>query len=235
MLMEIQDLHTFYEESHILQGISLSVDTGEVVCLLGRNGVGKTTALNSIIGLVAPRSGQIIFKGQSIFGLPPFKIANFGIGYVPEDRRIFPRLTVRENLIMGIKSGKRGQGNGWSVEKIYSYFPALRTRDRQKGAYLSGGEQQMLTIARALMGNPELILLDEPTEGLAPLIVRTVEQVVRDIHGHGVAILLVEQNMRVALRLASRLYVMSKGKIVFHGTSQQLREDYEIRRKYLEV
>lgn len=235
MLLTINDLHTYYEESHILQGISLQTDIGDVVSLLGRNGVGKTTTLKSIIGLVVPRSGQILFKNQDIFGLPPYEIANLGVGYVPEDRRIFPRLTVRENLLIGLKPWQKKEENGWSVEKIYKYFPALKDRDRQKGAYLSGGEQQMLTIARTLMGNPEVMLLDEPTEGLAPKIIETVEQVIQDIYQHGVAILLVEQNMRVALRLATRIYVMSKGNIVFQGTAQELKESSEIRRKYLEV
>lgn len=235
MLLQIKDLNTFYEESHILQGISLGIDQGEIVSILGRNGVGKTTTLKSIIGLVAPRSGQIFFKGRDLTGLPTHEIAGLGVGYVPEDRRIFPRLTVRENLLIGIKPGQKKGENGWTVEKIYTYFPALKDRDRQKGAYLSGGEQQMLTIARSLMGNPEVILLDEPTEGLAPKIVETVEQVIQDIHQHEVAILLVEQNMRVALRLAGRIYVMSKGNIVFHGTAQELKEAPEIRQRYLEV
>lgn len=235
MLLEISELHTFYGESHILQGISLNVETGATVCLLGRNGVGKTTTLKSIIGLVVPRSGYILFKDQHISGFPPYQIANIGIGYVPEDRRIFPRLTVRENLLIGIKPRQKRGEDSWTVEKLYSYFPSLKDRDQQKGAYLSGGEQQMLTIARALMGNPHILLLDEPTEGLAPKIVETLEEVVQDIHQHGVAILLVEQNMPVALRLASRFYVMSKGKIVFHGTAQELEGAHEIRQKYLEV
>lgn len=211
------------------------MDQGEVASLLGRNGVGKTTTLKSIMGLQAPRSGQVLFKGKNLKGMPPYKIANLGMGYVPEDRRIFPRLTVRENLIMGIKPGRKHTTNGWSVEKIYDWFPGLRARDKQKGAYLSGGEQQMLTIARALMGEPEVLLLDEPTEGLAPLIVETLEQVVHDIHNRGTAILLVEQNMRVVLRLAQRIYVISKGNIVFRGSGGELRESREIREKYLEV
>jgi len=235
MLLEIKNLNAYYEESHILQGISLNVDQGEIVALLGRNGVGKTTTLKTIIGLLPPRSGQILFRGKNLAGLPPYEIANLGVGYVPEDRRIFPRLTVRENLLIGIKRSHEKKKNGWTVEKIYSYFPALKNRDRQKGAYLSGGEQQMLTIARTLMGNPEIMLLDEPTEGLAPKIVETVEQVIQDIHKHHVAILLVEQNMFVVLRLAKRIYVMSKGNIVFHGTALELKENQEIRQKYLEV
>jgi branched-chain amino acid transport system ATP-binding protein len=235
MLLQIKDLHAFYEESHVLRGISLDVDQGEIVSLLGRNGVGKTTTLKSIIGILAPRSGQVLFKGRELSGMAPHKIANLGVGYVPEDRRVFPRLTVRENLLMGIKPGQKETSNGWSVDKIYDYFPPLKARDKQKGAYLSGGEQQMLTIARALMGEPEVLLLDEPTEGLAPMIVETLEQVVTDVHNHGVAILLVEQNMRVVLRLAKRIYVISKGKIVFEGSGEELKEAQEIREKYLEV
>lgn len=235
MLLEIKDLNTYYDESHVLRGISLNVDQGEIVSLLGRNGVGKTTTLKSIIGILAPRSGQILFKGWDVSGLAPHKIANLGVGYVPEDRRVFPRLTVRENLLMGIKPGQKETSNGWSVDKIYEYFPPLKARDKQKGAYLSGGEQQMLTIARALMGEPEVLLLDEPTEGLAPMIVETLEQVVMDVNNHGVAILLVEQNMRVVLRLAKRIYVISKGKIVFQGSGEELKEAREVREKYLEV
>ncbi len=234
MLLKVNDLHTYYGESYILQGVSLQIDGAEIISILGRNGVGKTTTLKSIIGLVVPRSGEIIFKNQNILGLPSYDIANLGIGYVPEDRRIFPRLTVRENLLMGLKPRQKKE-DGWSIEKIYEYFPSLKDRDKQKGAYLSGGEQQMLTIARTLMGNPEVMLLDEPTEGLAPLIVKTVIKVIQDIYEHGVAILLVEQNMRVVLTLAQRIYVMSKGKIVFHGSGQDLLEAPEIRQKYLEI
>lgn len=235
MLLEIKELNTYYAESHILQGVSLNVDHGEIVCLLGRNGVGKSTTLKSIIGLVEPRSGEVFFMGRNIAGMPPYTIAKLGVGYVPEERRIFPPLTVRENLLMGIKPGQKGNGDGWTVEKVYKYFPALHARDKQKGGHLSGGEQQMLTIARTLMGNPGVLLIDEPTEGLAPLIIETVEQVVMEIHRQGIPILLVEQNMRVALRLAGRIYVMSKGKIVFHGTCQELKDAHEIREKYLEV
>jgi len=235
MLLDVRELNTFYDQSHILQGISLGVDQGEIVCLLGRNGVGKSTTLKSIIGLVTPRSGEIIFKDQNVAGLPPYTIAKMGVGYVPEDRRIFPTLSVRENLIMGIKPGQKSNGEGWSIEKVYNYFPTLEKRDNQRGAHLSGGEQQMLTIARTLMGNPDVILIDEPTEGLAPLIVTTVEQVIQDIHKHDIPVLLVEQNMRVALRLAGRIYVISKGKIMFQGTREELKGAHEIREKYLEV
>jgi branched-chain amino acid transport system ATP-binding protein len=235
MLLEIKDLNTFYGQSHILQGVFLEIDRREIVCLLGRNGVGKTTTLKSIMGLVKPRWGQVFFKGQNIAGLPTHTIAKLGVGYVPEDRRIFPTLTLRENLLMGIKPGQKGNGDGWTIDKVYNYFPALQARDSQKGGHLSGGEQQMLTIARTLMGNPEVLLVDEPTEGLAPKIVETVEQVIQDIHQHDVPILLVEQNMRVGLRLAGRIYVISKGKIVFRGTGQELKEAHEVRQKYLEI
>jgi len=235
MLLEIKELNTYYEESHILQGVSLNVDHGEIVCLLGRNGVGKSTTLKSIIGLVEPRSGEVFFKGRNIAGMPPYTIAKLGVGYVPEERRIFPTLTVRENLLMGTKPGQKGNGDGWTVEKVYQYFPALQARDKQKGGHLSGGEQQMLTIARTLMGNPEVLLIDEPTEGLGPLIVETVEKVIMDIHRQSIPILLVEQNMRVALRVAGRIYVISKGTIVFQGTCQELKDAHEIREKYLEV
>ena len=235
MLLEVKDLNTFYEQSHVLQGVSLNVDHGEIVCLLGRNGVGKSTTLKSIIGLVKPRSGEVLFKKQNVAGMPPHVVAKLGMGYVPEDRRIFPTLTLRENLLMGIKPGQKGNGDGWTIEKVYKYFPALQARDKQKGGHLSGGEQQMLTIARTLMGNPEVLLIDEPTEGLAPKIVETVEQVIQDIHQHNTPILLVEQNMRVALRLAGRIYVISKGKIVFRGTGQELKGADEVRQKYLEV
>jgi branched-chain amino acid transport system ATP-binding protein len=235
MLLGLKDLNTYYEQSHILQGVSLNVEHGEIVCLLGRNGVGKSTTLKSVIGLVKPRSGEVLFKGNNVAGLPAHTIAQKGVGYVPEERRIFGPLTVRENLLMGIKPGQKANGEGWSIDKIYKYFPALQARDKQRGGHLSGGEQQMLTIARTLMGNPEVILIDEPTEGLAPKIVETVEQVIQDIHQHGIPILLVEQNMRVALRLAGRIYVISKGKIVFQGTSQELEKADEVRAKYLEV
>jgi branched-chain amino acid transport system ATP-binding protein len=235
MLLEIRDLNTYYEESHILQGVSLNVGKGEIVCLLGRNGVGKSTTLKSVIGLVKPRSGEVRFKGQNVAGMPPHTIAKLGVGYVPEERRIFPPLTVRENLLMGIKPGERANEDRWTVEKIYRYFPVLGARDKQRGGHLSGGEQQMLTIARTLMGNPEVILIDEPTEGLAPLMVKTVEQVIQNIHQHGTPVLLVEQNMRMAMRLAGRFYVISKGKIVFQGTGGELEEAHDVRERYLEV
>jgi branched-chain amino acid transport system ATP-binding protein len=235
MLLGIRELNTYYGQSHILQGVSLGVDRGEIVCLLGRNGVGKSTTLKSIIGLVVPRSGEVLFRGNNLAGKPTYAIAKTGVGYVPEERRIFPTLTVRENLLMGIKTGQKPDEGGWTIDRVYQYFPALQARNGQMGRFLSGGEQQMLTIARTLMGNPEILLIDEPTEGLAPKIVETVEKVIQDIHQHDISILLVEQNMRVALRLAGRIYVISKGKIVFHGSGESLKQADEIRQKYLEV
>lgn len=235
MLLQVKEIHTYYEESHILYGVFLNIDKGQIVGLLGRNGVGKSTTLKSIIGLVKPREGEILFKGINIVGLPTHQIARLGIGYVPEDRRIFPSLTLRENLLIGIKPGQKKINDGWTIEKVYNYFPALEKRDKQKGGYLSGGEQQMLTIARTLMGNPDLILIDEPTEGLAPKIVETVEEIMQAIHQEGIPLLLVEQNMHVVLRLAQSIYVMSKGKIVFYGSPDDLKANQEVREKYLEV
>jgi len=239
MYFQIQKLTAFYGKSQILQGINLEMDQGEIIALMGRNGVGKSTTLRSIMGIVKPASGVIIFKDRKIQKLKPYRIPRLGIGYVPEDRRIFPRLTVRENLLMGgMALNKKGRGTGqamWNLERIFSIFPMLKERENQKGATLSGGEQQILTTARSLMGNPELILVDEPSEGLAPLILKTMMESLYDINQHGVSILLVEQNMNVALALAKRAYVMNKGQIVFSGTSAQLGEAEDIRRQYLEV
>ncbi len=236
MLLEISNVHSYYEKSHILYGVTMGIDEGEIVCLLGRNGVGKSTTLKSIIGLVNPSSGSIVFKGKELAGHKPHQICRLGVGYVPEERRIFPTLTVRENLIMGIKVKQKSTGKKeWDIDKIYNFFPALKDRDKQKGGHLSGGEQQMLTIGRTLMGNPEILLVDEPTEGLAPLIIDMVVEILRGIHEEGIPILLVEQAMDVALDLASRLYVMSKGEIVFQGSSKDLLDDHQVRQKYLEV
>jgi branched-chain amino acid transport system ATP-binding protein len=239
MYFQIQELTAFYGKSQILQGINLEMDQGEILTLLGRNGVGKSTTLRSIMGIVKPASGVVIFKDRKIQGLKPHHIPRLGIGYVPEDRRIFPRLTVRENLLMGkmaMKKKERSTGQAmWDLERIFSTFPMLQERENQKGATLSGGEQQILTTARTLMGNPELILVDELSEGLAPLILKTMMESLYDINQHGVSILLVEQNMNVALALAKRAYVMNKGQIVFSGTSAQLGEAEDIRHRYLEV
>ncbi len=233
MLLAVEDLHAHYGKSHILHGVSLQVDAGEIVCLLGRNGVGKSTTLKSVMGLVAPSRGRVAFKGAPIAGMPPYRIARLGLGYVPEERRIFPTITVRENLLMGIKSGTR---NGdWTPERVYEFFPRLQEREHQRAGTLSGGEQQMLTMGRTLMGNPELLLVDEPTEGLAPMIVEQVERILGAVHKSGTPVLLVEQSMETALALAQRVYVMSKGQIVFSGTMRELQASESVRKQYLEV
>jgi branched-chain amino acid transport system ATP-binding protein len=234
VLLEVEGLHAHYDKSHILHGVTLGVAPGEIVCLLGRNGVGKSTTLKSLMGLVAPSAGTVRFKGVSLGGLPPHRIARRGLGYVPEERRIFPTISVKENLLMGIKAG-RSSGDGWTVERVYEFFPRLRERAAQRAGTLSGGEQQMLTIARTLMGNPELLLVDEPTEGLAPMIVEQVERILTEIHRAGTPILLVEQSMETALALAQRVYVMSKGRIVFSGRMKELEANDEVRKQYLEV
>jgi branched-chain amino acid transport system ATP-binding protein len=239
VLLAVEALHAHYGKSHILHGVSLQIDAGEIVCLLGRNGVGKSTTLKSIMGLVRPSRGRVLFKGSSIEGLPPYRVARLGLGYVPEERRIFPTITVRENLLMGIK-GKRGAKSGaphdgWSLERVYEFFPRLKERQRQRAGTLSGGEQQMLTMGRTLMGNPDLLLVDEPTEGLAPMIVEQVERILRAIHASGTPVLLVEQSMETALALAERVYVMSKGQIVFQGSVRELQESDTVRKQYLEV
>lgn len=234
MLLAVEDLHAHYGKSHILHGVSLGVDTGEIVCLLGRNGVGKSTTLKTIMGLVEPSRGTVIFKGAPLVGLPPYRVARLGLGYVPEERRIFPTITVRENLLMGLKPGAAGDG-GWTLERVYGFFPRLRERERQRAGTLSGGEQQMLTIGRTLMGNPDLLLVDEPTEGLAPMIVEQVERILGEIHRSGIPVLLVEQSMETALALAQRAYVMSKGQIVFSGSVRELQDNEAVRKQYLEV
>ena len=234
MFFAIKDIHTFYGKSHILHGVSLEIEKGEIVALLGRNGVGKSTTLKSVVGLAPPQRGSVQFKEQEIIGLRPHKICRLGIGYVPEERRIFPNLTVRENLLIGLKPDQRVDAP-WTIEKVYSYFPQLEKRAGQKGGHLSGGEQQMLTIGRTLMGNPEVLLVDEPTEGLAPILVRMVVDMLRGIHNQNGSILLVEQAMDVALSLANRAYVMSKGGIVFQGTGTELQGNEGVRKKYLEV
>jgi branched-chain amino acid transport system ATP-binding protein len=234
MLLQIRDLNTFYGASHVLQGISLDVAKGELVALLGRNGMGKSTTLKTVMGLVKGRSGSVTFDGREITGDAPYKVARAGIGYVPEERRIFAELTVRENLLMGIKPDHRVD-DPWTIDKIYGCFPRLGERDRQKGKHLSGGEQQMLTMGRTLMGNPEVLLLDEPTEGLAPALVDMVVQICRDVNGKGCSILLVEHSLDVALSLATRGYIMSKGEIMYRGTRDELESNEDVRKKYLEV
>ena len=232
MLLEVREINTFYGISHILFDVSLEIDKGEVVCILGRNGVGKTTTLRSIIGLTTPCSGSIVFLGVEIRGKQPFEIARLGIGFVPEDRIIFPDLTVRENLEMGIKRKDRG---GWPLERVYEMFPLLKEREKQMGGTLSGGEQQMLTIARTLMGNPQLLLLDEPSEGLAPMIVKEVENQVRHLKTEGMPILLSEQNSNFIMKLSDRAYILEKGQIRWKGEVSELKDKPEIMKTYLGI
>jgi len=232
-MLEVQGIHTFYGLSHILFGVSLKVDPGEVVCLLGRNGAGKTTTMKSIIGIIPPKEGSIKFKGEEIIGIEPYLLTRKGIGYIPDDRRIFADLTVGENLEIGERKSKEGEG--WSRERIYGMFPALKNIDSRKGGCLSGGEQKMLAIARALMGNPEFILLDEPFEGLAPLLVLALEDQVRKLREVGLTVLIAEQNVRSTLRISDRSYIIDNGQIRYHGSIGELRDNEEVRKKYLLV
>jgi branched-chain amino acid transport system ATP-binding protein len=239
MMLQVNALHAHYAKSHILRGVSLTVEPGEIVCLLGRNGVGKSTTLKSLMGLVKPSAGSVTFKGRDITGLPAYRVARLGLGYVPEERRIFPTISVKENLLMGMKrahnSVRHSNSNGWTLDRVYEFFPRLRERENQRAGTLSGGEQQMLTTGRTLMGNPELLLVDEPTEGLAPMIVEQVERILTEIHRGGIPILLVEQAMETALGLAHRVYVMSKGEIVFAGSVAELQSNEQVRQRYLEL
>jgi len=234
MVLELDKIDAFYGKSHVLHKVSMEVGEGEIVTLLGRNGVGKSTTLKSIMGLVSPRNGSIRFKGEEIVGLRPYKICCKGIGYVPEERRIFPLLTVRQNLLVGLRNN-RPTGHRWTIEKIYNHFPQLARRERQRGGYLSGGEQQMLTLARTLMGNPELLLVDEPTEGLAPILVEMVINILVEIKEGGGSILLVSQAIDMAIGVTKQVYIMSKGEVVFGGTKEKFYADEGIRKKYLEV
>lgn len=237
MLLDVKDIHSYYGESHILHGVSMQLQKGEVVCLLGRNGVGKTTTLKSIMGLIRPRDGSILFNDRELVGKAPYEIARIGVGFIPEERRIFGSLTVHENLLIGIKNrkGLKSSGEGWNVERVYDSFPRLKERQYNKGKHLSGGEQQMLTVVRTLMGNPELILVDEPTEGLAPLIVKDVLQMLSTVRESGVTVLMVEQNFKAAIKVADRFYIMSKGNIVFDGDGPALMAAEDVRQNYLEV
>jgi branched-chain amino acid transport system ATP-binding protein len=231
-LLDIDDIHTYYEHSHILQGVSLRAEGGQVTALLGRNGVGKTTLIRSVIGFTPPRSGSIRFAGESIERLPSHAIARRGVGLVPQGRRIFPSLTVEENLRIGGLPGRSGR---WSLDTVYELFPRLRERTGNYGGELSGGEQQMLAIGRALMSNPVLLLLDEPSEGLAPLIVRELERTMSRLKETGLAIVLVEQNLPLALAVADTAYVISKGRVVFHGDPDIIRTDDEVRTNHLGI
>jgi branched-chain amino acid transport system ATP-binding protein len=239
MLLEVRNLNTHYGQSHVLQGVNLNIAEGELVALLGRNGTGKSTTMKSIMGLVKISSGSVKFEGREIAGFSPYKVARAGIGYVPEERRIFPELSVLDNLMLGVKGGKiknPGDPKVWTIERILHHFPKLKERINQAGGSLSGGEQQMLSIGRSLMGNPKLLFVDEPTEGLAPIMVEEVRNVLDDINRNaGVAILLVEHNLQVALSLAHRIYLMQKAKIDCETTASEMDTNESIRAKFLEV
>ena len=231
-MLDVRDLHAYYAKSHILQGIALAVGKGEIVSLLGRNGAGRSTTIKTIMGEVPP-VGEIRFKGERIDGLATHAIARKGLGYVPEDRAIFPTLTVRENLLLGMKSTK--PGGRWTLGDMFSLFPLLREREHAPGGVLSGGEQQMLSICRSLMGDPDLVMIDEPTEGLAPMLVVLVRDLLKQIAARGIAILLIEQKLTIALAISHRLYVMGQGRMVFEGTPDQLHANEAVRREWLEV
>jgi len=231
-MLAVRGLNAYYGKSHILQGVDLDVGAGEVVSLLGRNGVGRSTTVKAIIGEVTP-VGSIRFKGREIAGLPSYRIARLGLGYVPENRDIFPGLTVRQNLTLGLKDARRP--GRWRIEDMLAMFPNLAERAETAAGVLSGGESQMLTICRTLMGDPELIMIDEPTEGLAPLLVVKVAELLSEIARRGVAILLVEQKLKIALQISARVYVMGHGAIVFEGTPAELKTNAAVRREWLEV
>ena len=231
-MLEVHDLHAYYGKSHILQGVDLAVREREIVSILGRNGVGRSTALKTIMGDVPPQ-GAIMFKGRSIAGLKSYEIARLGIGYVPENRDIFGALTVEQNLLLGVKVGRSTMR--WSMADTYRLFPVLEERRDAPAGVLSGGEQQMLTICRTLMGDPDLIMIDEPTEGLAPQMVERIAEVLRTIAERGISILLVEQKLTIALRISHRLYVMGHGRMVFEGSPDDLRADQSVRQTWLEV
>jgi len=228
-VLEVDGIHTYYGESHVLHGVSLRVAAGEAVALLGRNGAGKTTVMRSIVGFTPPRAGRVVFEGQPIERWPAYRIARRGLALVPQGRRIFAPLSVRENLLLGARP------SGWTLERVFELFPRLRERQAQLGGTLSGGEQQMLAIARALLTNGRLLLLDEPSEGLAPLIVREIGTTLRALKAQRLSLLLVEQNYHLALRVADRVYVMNKGQIVYQGTPAGLEADEEVKRRYLGV
>jgi branched-chain amino acid transport system ATP-binding protein len=228
-MLQINDIHTYYGDSHVLQGISLKMESGQVLGILGRNGMGKTTLIRSIIGFTPPRAGQVFFKERNITAWPSNRVVGIGLGLVPQGRRVFPSLTVAENLAVAAKRN----GGPWTVERVMELFPRLRERRENRAGKLSGGEQQMLAIARALMTNPELLLMDEPTEGLAPLLVREVARVIGNLKSQGLSILLVEQNLPLALRVCDQVYVLSRGRIVHSSAPRALWENEEIKRRYL--
>jgi branched-chain amino acid transport system ATP-binding protein len=231
-MLKIENLHAFYGKSHVLHGVDLRVAPGEIVALLGRNGSGRSTTAKAIMGMVES-TGDVVWKGQHIVGRKPYEIAHLGIGYVPENRDIFPKLTVHQNLQLGEKRGKKKPR--WSYEDMYKMFPRLKERQHTEAGVMSGGEQQMLTLCRTLMGDPDLIMIDEPTEGLAPKIVELVAQYLKTLKERGVSVLLVEQKLTIALSISERCYVMGHGSIVFEGTPAALRADADIRKEWLEV
>jgi len=231
-MLDLENINAYYGDSHILHGVSLSVKEGEVVCLLGRNGAGKTTTILTIMGYLKPRQGSIRYGGRDIAALPPYAVARLGVGFVPQDRGIFPSLTVRENLMVFARAAGK---SAWTLGRIFDLFPVLRARERNLGFQLSGGEQQMLSIARALMLNPALLLLDEPSEGLAPMIVQEIIEVLKGLKREGLAILLVEQNLRAAFAVGDRHHIMNKGEICFTGTSAEIESNESVLRNYLSV
>jgi len=230
-MLRVENLQAYYGKSHVLHGVDLHVEAGEIVSLLGRNGVGRSTTARSIMGLVDCH-GTIQFKGRSLVGLTPFEVARQGLGYVPESRDVFPGLTVEQNLRLGMKQRVAGK---WGFEDSYRLFPRLRGRHDALGGVLSGGEQQMLALARTMMGDPELAIIDEPTEGLAPLVIEQIANFLQNLRSRGVAVLLVEQKLQIALRISQRLYVMGHGRIVFEGSPEKLRARDDVRREWLEV
>lgn len=234
-MLEVRDIHTYYGDSYILQGVSLEVKSGQVVALLGRNGAGKTTTINTIVGFVPPRRGQIMFKDEDVTTEASHNTAQMGMALVPQGRRLFPSLTVQENITLGARTRGTNGTDDWNLDLIYDLFPILEERARHGAGQLSGGEQQMAALARALMTNPDLLLLDEPSEGLAPLIVREIRRVLLELKERDLSILLVEQNLSLAARVADWIYVMNKGKIVFEGTPDDLREAKDVQTRYLGV
>jgi len=234
MILEMKDVHTYYGTSHVLFGVSLDVDRGEVVCLMGRNGAGKSTTFRTVMGLTPPRAGTVLFQGKDVTRLKVHTKARLGIGYVPEDRQIFPELTVRENLDIGRSSGIHRK-DGWNIDRIYGLFPVLEKYDRKPGGQLSGGEQQMLTIARTLMGNPELVLLDEPTEGLAPVIVISLKEMILRLKEMGTTILLSEQNVKFAVKVSDRVFIIDNGAIRYNNDIKGFVEDERVQKRYLAV
>lgn len=231
-MLEVQDLHGYYGKSHVLHGVSMQIAKGEIVALLGRNGSGRSTTAKAIMGLVDCQ-GSLRWKGQSLIGKKPFEIAHLGLGYVPESRDIFPKLTVHQNLQLGQK--RRGKGSRWSFDDMYSIFPRLKEREHTEAGVLSGGEQQMLTLCRTLMGDPDLIIIDEPTEGLAPKIVELVGQYLQTLKARGISVLLIEQKLTIAMTISDRVLVMGHGSIVFEGTPAALRANAGVRKEWLEV